>query len=246
MELNHMNIQAVIFDIYGTLLEVGLPPADADTRWQQLFRDLLKVEPRLSRLEFSVAISKVIAREHETDRKRGIAFPEVRWPAIVSEVLPELNALSPARQDEFLLRQIQSGHTTWMTTEAALTLRFLKDRRVLIGIASNAQAYTLTELDEALRAQQLDFGLFEKNLCFWSYEHGFSKPDPHVFQILTVRLAARGISTHEILMVGDHAYNDIAPAKIHGWHAWHLGPAGDGDWHRLRQHLREPSIPAKL
>ena len=50
-----MNIRAVIFDIYGTLLEVGPPPPDADARWQRLCRDLLRAEPRLSRLQFSVA-----------------------------------------------------------------------------------------------------------------------------------------------------------------------------------------------
>ena len=50
-----MNIRAIIFDIYGTLLEVGPPPPDADARWQRLFADLLHSEPRLSRLDFYVA-----------------------------------------------------------------------------------------------------------------------------------------------------------------------------------------------
>ena len=50
-----MNVRAVILDIYGTLLEVGPPPPDADVRWQRICRDLLHTEPRLSRLEFSIA-----------------------------------------------------------------------------------------------------------------------------------------------------------------------------------------------
>ena len=37
----HMNIRAVIFDVYGTLLEVGPAAADADTRWQHLCREML-------------------------------------------------------------------------------------------------------------------------------------------------------------------------------------------------------------
>jgi FMN phosphatase YigB (HAD superfamily) len=37
MEQNKLKIRAVIFDIYGTLLQVGAPPADADVRWQKLF-----------------------------------------------------------------------------------------------------------------------------------------------------------------------------------------------------------------
>lgn len=54
-----MNIRAIIFDLYGTLLEVGPPPPDADARWQSLCRDMLHLEPPFSRLNFSIAASKV-------------------------------------------------------------------------------------------------------------------------------------------------------------------------------------------
>ena len=232
-----MNIRAVIFDIYGTLLEVGPPPPDADARWRRLFRELLHIEPRLSRLDFSVGSSQVIARHHEAAHARGITWPEVHWPSVVTEVVPELVPLSHRDQDEFLFRQIQTGHTTRMIAETAATLRWLKERQSLLGIASNAQAYTLRELKEALAAHGLGMDLFERDLCFWSFEHGFSKPDPYVFQILTARLANRGISPHETLMVGDRLDNDIAPAKGHGWQTWHLTPVRDQNWPALNQHL---------
>ena len=101
---------------------------------------------------------------------------------------------------------------------------------MLLGIASNAQAYTLRELHEALVTHRLGMDLFERDLCFWSFEHGFSKPDPHVFQILTARLAARGISPSDTLMVGNRLDSDIAPAKAHGWQTWQLSasPTEDG------------------
>ena len=107
-----MNTRAVIFDIYGTLLEVGPPPPDSDARWQRLCRDLLHTEPPLSRLDFSVASSQVIARRHQAARARGIPWPEVHWPSVVAEVLPGLAQLPPRDQAEFLFRQIQTGHTT--------------------------------------------------------------------------------------------------------------------------------------
>ena len=240
-----MNIRAVIFDIYGTLLDVGPPPPDADTRWQRLCRDLLHTEPPLSRLQFSVASSQVIARHHQAAQARGIPWPEVHWPAVVAEVMPELARISRHDQEEFLFRQIQTGHSTRMAAETAAALRWLKDRPSLLGIASNAQAYTLRELAEALAAHELGMDLFEGNLCLWSFEHGFSKPDPHVFQILTARLAALGISPREILMVGDRLDNDIEPAKAHAWRTWQLGPAADGDWAGLRDTLRgSPSKPS--
>jgi FMN phosphatase YigB (HAD superfamily) len=235
-----MKIRAVIFDIYGTLLEVGPPPPDADARWQRLCRDILHSERTLNRLDFSVASSQVIARHHQAARARGIPWPEVHWPSVVAEVLPELAQLAPHDQEEFLFHQIQTDHTTHMIAEAADTVRWLKERHCLLGTASNAQLYTLRELHEALGAHALGMDLFDRHLCFWSFEHGFSKPDPHVFQILTIRLAALGISPRDTLMVGDRLDNDIEPAKAHGWQTWQLGPAGDGDWAGLREALRGP------
>lgn len=239
-----MTLRAVLFDTYGTLLEVGPPPPDADARWQRLFRDMLHTEPRLSRLDFTVACNQVIARHHEAARARGIAWPEVHWPSVVTEIVPELVQLARQDQDEFLYHQIQTGHTTRLTAETADTLRWFKERRCLLGIISNAQAYTLRELQKALATHGLDPSLFERDLCFWSFEHGFSKPDPHVFQILTTRLQARGITPNQSLMVGDRRDNDLEPAQAHGWRVWHLTaneptPGQGGSWHQLRLHLQD-------
>jgi FMN phosphatase YigB (HAD superfamily) len=233
-----MNIRAVIFDIYGTLLEVGPPPPDADARWQLLWHDLLRAEPRLSRLQFSAACGQVIARHHKFAQARGIPWPEVHWPAVVFEVLPEVARLPHHEQEQFLFGQIQTGHSTRMAAGTATALRWLKDRPGLLGIASNAQAYTLRELTEALAAHELGMDLFESHLCFWSFEHGFSKPDPHVFQILTARLAALGISPRETLMIGDRLDNDIEPAQAYGWRTWQFGPGAQEDWVSLRETLR--------
>ena len=89
------------------------------------------------------------------------------------------------------------------------------------------------------------YAVFEPDLCFWSYRHGFSKPDPHVFRILTARLEARGLRPAEILMVGDRLDNDIEPARAHGWLTWRLAraaqtdvpPPAAGDWVALRRWL---------
>ena len=238
-----MNPRAVLFDIYGTLLEVGPPPPDADALWQRLCRDLLHAEPRLTRLEFSIACQQVIARHHEADRALGVRWPEVHWPSVVAKVLPELTRLSPPAQEEFLLGQIQTGRTLRLSAAAAAALRRFQARPGLLGIASNAQAYTLRELADALAPHGLGPDLFARDLCFWSFEHGFSKPDPHVFQILTARLAARGIRPGEALMIGDRLDNDIEPARAHGWQAWHLtldanGPEAGG-WGALAAHCQD-------
>src|SRR5262245_38186136 len=112
MEIRSMKVRAAIFDIYGTLLEVGPPPSDADGRWQALFRDTFQVEPMLSRLEFSVATNRAIARRHAEAKARGIQFPEIVWPSVVAEVLPAFSKLTKQSQEEFIFRQIQLGRTT--------------------------------------------------------------------------------------------------------------------------------------
>jgi FMN phosphatase YigB (HAD superfamily) len=235
-----MSLRAVIFDIYGTLLEVGPPPPDAGQRWERLWREKFGTLPRLPLSGFSPACEQIIAREHALARSRGIPFPEVCWPAVVAEVLPELDSLSPAGRADFLYQQAQLWHTVRMPREVPAIFRELRGGGLLLGIASNAQAYTLRELAEALAAHELGMDLFDRHLCFWSFEHGFSKPDPHVFQILTARLAARGISPRETLMVGDRLDNDIEPAKAHGLRTWQVGPAAQGDWIALRETLRRP------
>jgi putative hydrolase of the HAD superfamily len=235
-----MIIRAVIFDIYGTLLEVGPPPPDADASWYHLFHDLLQTVPRLSRLEFSVASSRVIARHHQTARALGIPWPEIHWPTVVTEVVPELARLPRSAQEEFIFRQIQTGHTTRLTSETAALLRWLKGRGCRLGIASNAQAYTVRELSEMLAGHGLGMDLFDPGLCFWSFEHGFSKPDPHVFQILTARLVAHSLSPEQVLMVGDRLDNDIEPARAFGWQTWQAGGTGQGNWADLQRLIEQP------
>ena len=217
-----MTIRAVLFDVYGTLLRVGPPPADADARWDQLFRDFFGTPPNLSRLEFSVVCNQVIARRHGAARARGIPYPEVLWPAVVTEALPKFAHLPPAQQELFILRQMQIGRTLSLQDGTREVLTFLRERGCVLGIASNSQAYTLRELREHLAPAGLSLDLFDRDVCFWSFAHGFSKPDPHVFQMLTARLKERGIRSVETLMVGDRLDNDIEPVRAFGWRTWLL------------------------
>jgi len=241
-----MNIRAVIFDIYTTILEVGRPPADADALWWRLFDETLGTKPPLTRTQFSVATAQVIARLHTKARACGIPWPEVQWPGVVMEVIPGLARVPAPKLDDFLLRQMQIGRTLRLADGAVQCLRGLNDQGRLLGLASNSQAYTLRELEAALSGAGLDLSIFDHDVRFHSFEHGFSKPDPHAFRILTARLEARGISPTETLMVGDRLDNDIEPARAFGWQTWQLtanaGRApGTGDWRQLHEFLSLPS-----
>lgn len=238
MESRGLNIRAVICDVYQTLLEVGPAPADADARWTALWRRVAGRAPDLSRAEFEAACQRVIAREHARARERGIAHPEVWWPAVVGEVVPGWANWSAAQREDFVFEHMQLSRTLRLQPGAAEGLRHLVATGRVLGVASNAQAYTWRELDEVLAGAGLSRAVFAPELCFWSCWHGFSKPDPHVFRLLGARLTARGLLPAETLMVGDREDNDLMPARAQGWQTWRLGPAPadgtpGGDWPAL-------------
>lgn len=239
-----MKIRAAIFDVYGTLLEVSAPPKNADVLWEKLFEKMLGTPAPLSRMEFSRLSSQAIARCHAKAKARGIPWPEINWPGVVMEVIPALAQLPSRTRDEFILRQMQLGRTLRLAEHAADCLRQLNEDGVLLGIASNSQAYTLREVDEALSSAGLELSMFDPDLRFWSFENGFSKPDPHVFRILAARLEARGIKPAETLMVGDRLDNDIEPAQAQGFQTWlrsgvSSAASPSGNWCRLAEWLRQ-------
>jgi FMN phosphatase YigB (HAD superfamily) len=235
-----MTIRAILFDIYETLLQVSPPPEDASARWSRLWQDRLHTQPRLGLQEFGAQCDRVIAREHKAANALGIQYPEVYWPSVVAEVIPESNNLPDKERDEFSFNQAQIWHTVRLMPGAASVLASLANLPYRLGLVSNCQPYSLRELDMALAAASLTRNLFTPNLCFFSFEHGFSKPDPHVFRLMTFRLHCRGIERQETLMVGDRVDNDIQPAKAQGWQTWHLGRLANGDWTQLNDWLHHP------
>lgn len=235
-----IKVRAAIFDVYKTILEVSPPPPDREARWELLWRETVASEPRLSLPALAAACDAVVAREHTAARSAGIAFPEILWPEIVREVLPEIAARPETEQNEFIFRHTALAHTVRLMPGAGEVLRRLRDRGVVLGIASNAQPYTLRELGEALAPEGLTLDDFAPDLRFWSFTHGFSKPDPHGFRLLGARLRLRGIRLSDALMVGDRLDNDIGPAAAQGWQTWHLhaAPTGrGGDWVQLQAWL---------
>jgi len=238
-----MKIRAVIVDIYNTLLEVGSPPTTADALWRGLFEEMLGTAPPVSQTEFSVRTAQIIARHHAAAKSQGIQWPEIHWPSVVLETIPDLARLTEPKLDDFLFRQMQLGRTLRLAEGAAECLRQLYDHGLLLGLASNAQAYTLRELTIAFEGTGLELSLFDPEVRFWSFENGFSKPDPHVFRILAARLEARGIRPTETLMVGDRLDNDIEPARAQGWQTWQLASpeqsSPSGDWRELSAWLKQ-------
>ena len=232
-----MKPRAIICDIYKTVLRVAPPPADADSRWGELWTRFFGRPPAAGRREFEAACRREIEILHAGSKARGIAFPEIQWPRVLQKIIPEFGALDPGERRDFQAGQQALWRETSLAPGAAACFGDWVRDTVPLGIASNAQAYTRRELEEALDSAGLDASLFLPGLSLWSWELGFSKPDPYFFQVLAARLLARGLDPAECLMIGDRMDNDILPARAIGMRTWHLHPDGDGDWFALREAL---------
>ena len=212
------SVKAVIFDVYHTLLAVEPGPVDAAERWVDLWRDWLGTDPAQSLSQFDQACRELVTADHARRKAEGTLQPEVDWREIARLAAPVLSKLTKSRMDGFLFGHAGLQRTTCAMPGAADFLERLRSGGIPAGIASNAQRYTLDEMSSA----GIPPSAFAEGLCFWSFEQGFSKPDPAVFAWLTQRLAARGIFPEETLMIGDRWDNDVAPARAAGWQTWHF------------------------
>jgi len=218
-----MKIKTIIFDIYDTLLKVQKQtPDESEKMWGNLYKEFFNTAPPVSYQIFCEKCELLIRQYHNQYKLLGIKYPEILWEEILKTALPELTALENERFYEFFYRQSQLWHSVSMSDDTAQFIKFLLNKNIKCGIASNCQQYTLKELDAELQRHNIPSDPFDNELTFLSFKYGFSKPDPYVFQILTIRANSKGIKPDQILMIGDNPENDIEPAKLFGWNTWLL------------------------
>jgi len=235
--------KAVIFDIYRTVLDVTAAPADAELRWERLWMQLGSISTMPMLDDVSDRCRKIVAQDHAAAREQGILWPEVVWPEVISRAIPEFSSLDLVTRARWVFDHQACLRSLKIAPGAVQVLSDLRDAGVPMGIASNAQAYTLREIAGEFSGSPLEFDIFDPALCVWSFEGGFSKPDPHVFRMLSARLAHRGIRADEVLMVGDRLDNDIEPSRRMGWQTWHLAESSvdgaGGSWLDLAEALKK-------
>lgn len=215
-------IKAVICDVYHTLLEVQDGPEGMEEEWKEGWQKMTGTPPPPSPAHYDAACEAVVALDHAAGKAQGEQWPEVDWRSVVRRAAPGLVAL-----DESALDALIYFHTTYQRSIQPMPgawefLMGLRQRNILTGIASNAQQVTLTEMERA--GYWIED--FPEELCFWSFQHAYSKPDPRVFSGLADQLDHETIHPHEILMIGDRMDNDILPARAAGWLGWHF----TGEW----------------
>lgn len=226
-------LKAVIFDVYQTLLNVSHLEEDTEVEWENLHAEFFGSAPAVTLDHLAERCRHLVSEDHAHAHEFGVWHPEVVWTDIMAQALPAFAGLAASRKDDFLYRHIQLLRSLKLAPECERIFSLCLEKGIVLGLVSNAQPYTLREMEVALGGIDRSLGLFQKDLSIWSFENGFSKPDPHVFRILTFRLERRGIRPEETLVIGDRMDNDIEPARAQGFQTWWLNETHEGDWQAL-------------
>jgi putative hydrolase of the HAD superfamily len=200
-------IEAVVFDIYGTLIissagEIGTDPAHTP----------LDAAARVDE-EKSRALSEAIVRHQERLRAEGIEYPEVEIREVWRDVTGEEN------RDEIeaiVIRHECSSNPVWPMPGAGEVIERLRVSGLPLGIISNAQFYTLPVMEALFGASLAGLG-FHPDLQVFSFQEREGKPSLRLYERLAARAGSLGIEPERILYLGNDMVKDVLPAREAGF-----------------------------
>uniref|UniRef100_A0A831ZU34 HAD family hydrolase n=1 Tax=Desulfacinum infernum TaxID=35837 RepID=A0A831ZU34_9BACT len=235
--------RVVLFDVYGTLLAARHGDLEAQGRSRLAEESFVETARFFGFSEesgraWAKAFFQAVADEQERCRSLGIQRAEVLveriWEELLQSVPDPPNPL-PDPMDAAFYRELQANPVAPFEG-AAEALAALRREGYLVGVASNAQFYTVPILEYALggegrffpeaeaigRADETgvlgtDVGaVFHPQWIFFSFQLGFAKPDPHFFRLVATRARRCGWRPEEVLLVGNDPVNDMEAARLHG------------------------------
>jgi len=207
-------IHAVLFDVYGTMVDSGTDPfrANPERPLRHQIKNLLRYagfEPCCPRAYDFVldAWRERIEHAHRLAREHGVDYPEVDIRNIWRQ------ALKLGIQRGWITGDINTVLITRIAIEfegarnpvtlmpgIINTLARLRQRGIKMGIVSNAQFYTPLILQILFGASLAKLG-FDRSLCIWSYRFGRAKPSPDLLNLALKRLEqkhGRKVSNKEV------------------------------------------------
>ena len=228
-------IEAVVFDIYGTLFVSGsgdIGTAAADPKVDSLEQAIAETGIQLD--EAAEAVLKrhyeSIQESHRISKAKGIPYPEVDILEIWRETMKDYSL--DDRQLETLAIEFESrANPVWPMPGLQEVLAALSLKRPL-GIVSNAQFFTLELFEVFLGLSRQQLG-FISELEVYSFAEGQAKPGIEIYEVAVDRLGKHGIHPANVLYVGNDMLNDIQPAQTVGFRTALF--AGDKRSLRLRK-----------
>ncbi len=229
----HPPAACVLLDVYGTLFisasgdlhSFEIDPAKRETLRVLLERWRVPGTPEILVKQLLTAIQA----SHTRLKARGVDFPEVRIERLWNSLL---RFDEPRRSKAFAAEFESVANPVHPMPRLREFLAGLKDRKILMGILSNAQFYTPALFKKYLGSGLKDLG-FRKDLIFFSFQFGWAKPSLFLYEKAEARLRAEGIAAKQVLYVGNDMLNDILPARKVGFKTALF--AGDARSLRLRK-----------
>jgi len=238
-------IRGVLWDVYGTLFVVDVGDLERSCLVKQPVEaaagatiNEFSLEESLGRLypnlAGAIALSRryleLIAESHRRSKAENVEYPEVVIEEIWKTILLDCqkagyraNESEPVLDTAFRMAYFfdASLQRNYLYEGIEKVLSALKDVGIIQGVISNAQFYTPLQIRRLLRIalKRRDFELdeyFEEPLMLFSYELGYSKPNPGGFVKAIDILGRQGIRAEEILYVGNDMLNDV-------WGSWRHG-----------------------
>ena len=210
-------VQAILFDVYGTLLISGSGGMDfhamGNDRKQQITGVLQRHGIDRTPENLMDTLWRAIENTHESLCREGNEYPEIDIVRIWKNLL---GMDDTERVKAFALEYEMVANPVYPMPGLAGLLSTCRKLELPMGIISNAQFYTPCLLEHLL-GTSLDMCGFDPQLIFFSYRFGFAKPSCFMFHLARDILSHRGISPASVLYVGNDMRNDILPAKTVGF-----------------------------
>lgn len=220
-------IRAVMFDVYGTLVisgsgDVGTVAAAPGEAFSQACQ-AVGLHTQVTGDEGAGRLVATIKQVHEQARRGGTEYPEVDIIAVWRQTIEDLRKRGwlDAETEEVDFERLAieyevRANPVWKMPELESCLERLTRAELRLGIVSNAQFFTPLLFPALLQKPLPELG-FCVNLCFYSYQHGHAKPDTFLYKKAKQSLERLGISTGEVLYVGNDMLNDVLPARTVGF-----------------------------
>ncbi len=248
----HQPVEAVIFDIYGTLFisAAGDIGKDSAQHSALAFRMALSdaginlAQDDKRPLRAGEVFREQILKCHKRLKNLGVDFPEVDiceiWKQVFDElgISAEYGTIQPAQVKLHAVSYEFRTNPVWPMPGAEGLLESLRTRGIKTGIISNAQFYTPLMFEALMGKNFREWG-FEEELCQWSWKAGAAKPSDALFRPVQEALDKKyGIDPESVLYAGNDMLKDILPAAKAGWKTALFA----GDTRSLRKRADDPRV----
>jgi HAD superfamily hydrolase (TIGR01549 family) len=190
-------IEAVIFDLYETLISEFKDGARKVSRVHRDYQELIGIPNEVFRKEWS-------ARQEK--RMTGF-FPNFK--DVVKDIAETVNFECSEENMERLYRdRIHEKSVPFEDIRADIIelLEGLQKRGIKLGLVSNCTEEEVKSWQSSRLAPYFDEVIF-------SYETGYAKPDPRIYELACKRL---GVRAEQCIFVGDGGSNELDGARQAG------------------------------